>query len=347
MREKGWTVRTQIGVSRYRIDLGVVHPDEPGSFLAGVECDGATYHSLPAARDRDRIRQNVLEGLGWNILRVWSTAFFADEITVIEEIHKRLEELLEVDRQGSQGPKEEEHSAPTLSASPEAPPQEYEWAVDGAVFRRNTVAAHDPANEEKAARVPGATPPTSTAQAATGERGSSNEAEALPKRVPSGSLPMQADAARFYDDDYQPTLKAIVQRVIDDEGPINFRLLAEKTARLHGFERTGKEIRSITWRASIASGRKHYIAPDGSNVFWAVNQVVGPRYPFRGSVVNDTDRGWRHLPYPEKVDLVVTAGADKAIAEDVARAVAHELGMRRVTQKFVEAVSTIMTEIAD
>ena len=42
----GWTIRTQIGVFKFRIDLGVIHPDAPGKFLAGIECDGATYHSL-------------------------------------------------------------------------------------------------------------------------------------------------------------------------------------------------------------------------------------------------------------------------------------------------------------
>src|SRR5690606_529753 len=52
LRNLGWTVRTQIGVSKFQIDLGVVHPDAPGRFLAGVECDGATYHSSPSARDR-------------------------------------------------------------------------------------------------------------------------------------------------------------------------------------------------------------------------------------------------------------------------------------------------------
>ncbi|CAM5778226.1 hypothetical protein CCAE64S_00091 [Castellaniella caeni] len=61
----GWEVRTQIGVSGYRIDLGVVHPDRAGTYLAGIECDGATYHSSVSARDRDKTRQAVLEGLGW------------------------------------------------------------------------------------------------------------------------------------------------------------------------------------------------------------------------------------------------------------------------------------------
>ena len=78
LRLKGWEVRTQIGVSGFRVDLGVVHPDAAGSHIAGVECDGAQYHSSATARDRDKVRQAVLEGLGWTILRVWSTDWFRD-----------------------------------------------------------------------------------------------------------------------------------------------------------------------------------------------------------------------------------------------------------------------------
>lgn len=60
----------QVGISGFRIDLGVRHPDLAGAYLAGVECDGATYHSAATARDRDKVREQVLTGLGWNILRV-------------------------------------------------------------------------------------------------------------------------------------------------------------------------------------------------------------------------------------------------------------------------------------
>lgn len=70
---KGYGAHTQVGCSGYRIDLGVVDPDEPGRYILGIECDGATYHRAATARDRDRLRQTVLEGLGWKIHRIWST----------------------------------------------------------------------------------------------------------------------------------------------------------------------------------------------------------------------------------------------------------------------------------
>ena len=69
--ERGLQVVPQVGVAGYRIDLGVVDPDLPGRFVCGIECDGVAYHSSETARDRDRLRQQVLEARGWTLLRVW------------------------------------------------------------------------------------------------------------------------------------------------------------------------------------------------------------------------------------------------------------------------------------
>ncbi len=74
----GYEVVPQVGVSGFFIDLAVRNPRATGEFLLGIECDGAAYHSSKSARDRDRLRQEVLEGLGWNIYRIWSTDWFRD-----------------------------------------------------------------------------------------------------------------------------------------------------------------------------------------------------------------------------------------------------------------------------
>ena len=68
----------QVGVAGYRIDIGVRHPSWPHGYIMGIECDGATYHSCASARDRDRLREEVLRGLGWDIYRIWSTDWFND-----------------------------------------------------------------------------------------------------------------------------------------------------------------------------------------------------------------------------------------------------------------------------
>jgi very-short-patch-repair endonuclease len=101
LRRLGWTVRSQVGVSRFRIDLGIVDPAMPGRFLAGVECDGASYHASPSARDRDRVRQLVLEQLGWRLFRVWSTDFFLDPDAATAALDAKLRALLDADREAA------------------------------------------------------------------------------------------------------------------------------------------------------------------------------------------------------------------------------------------------------
>lgn len=76
----------QIGVAGYFIDIGVRHPSWPHGFLFGIECDGATYHSGKSARDRDRLRQDVLEGLGWAIYRIWSTDWFSNPAAEVSKL---------------------------------------------------------------------------------------------------------------------------------------------------------------------------------------------------------------------------------------------------------------------
>ena len=91
LTERGHRVARQIGVAGYRVDLGIMTEDGSGVDL-GIECDGQTYHSSPAARDRDWLRQQVLEGLGWTIHRVWSTSWVRNPQTEIQDIERALEE---------------------------------------------------------------------------------------------------------------------------------------------------------------------------------------------------------------------------------------------------------------
>jgi hypothetical protein len=97
IRSWGFTVRAGIDTAGQRIDLAVVHPDHDGEVYAiGIECDGPAYRAIPAARDRDRIREQVLRGLGWNLHRIWATAWYRNRTEEESRLLGAIERAVEV-----------------------------------------------------------------------------------------------------------------------------------------------------------------------------------------------------------------------------------------------------------
>ncbi|QCZ36904.1 DUF4011 domain-containing protein [Mycoplasma nasistruthionis] len=90
----GYSVEKQVGCSGFKIDLAIVDPDNPNRFILGIECDGALYHSSKSARDRDRLRQQVLESKGWKIYRIWSTDWFKNKWIATSKLHDYIKEII-------------------------------------------------------------------------------------------------------------------------------------------------------------------------------------------------------------------------------------------------------------
>ena len=94
LQSKGYNVVTQVGCSGFRIDMAVKHPTQSGQFAIGIECDGAAYHSSRTARERDRLRQSILEDMGWTIYRIWSTDWIKDQKNEEEKLINAVEKAL-------------------------------------------------------------------------------------------------------------------------------------------------------------------------------------------------------------------------------------------------------------
>lgn len=109
LRDHGYDVRKQVGCGGYRVDIAIVSAKSPGRYILGIECDGAKYHSSPVARDRDRLRQQILEGLEWNLYRVWSTDWYRNRA----DTSRRLLEAVEnAKKLGNKSPKVIQRQAP-------------------------------------------------------------------------------------------------------------------------------------------------------------------------------------------------------------------------------------------
>jgi very-short-patch-repair endonuclease len=94
LESRGLQVVPQLGVSGYRIDFAVQHPEQQGRFIMAIECDGASYHSAPMARDRDRLRQQQLQALGWRVYRIWSTDWFHHRAEELERVTTEVQRVL-------------------------------------------------------------------------------------------------------------------------------------------------------------------------------------------------------------------------------------------------------------
>jgi very-short-patch-repair endonuclease len=94
LRDAGFECDAQVGFAGFRIDIAIRDPQARERCVLAVECDGATYHSSRSARDRDRLRQEVLEGLGWEVMRIWSTDWYRNQKREIDRITGRLQEIL-------------------------------------------------------------------------------------------------------------------------------------------------------------------------------------------------------------------------------------------------------------
>lgn len=137
----GYEVHPQVGSGGFFIDLGVVDPERPGRYLLGIECDGRSYHSASWARDRDRLRQKVLEGLGWSLHRVWSTDWFHNPDRELRKIAESLERTRARGRRpSSEGQRSEAHNEPDEAEPEERSPVE-PFQRDASAGDRHTLCA--------------------------------------------------------------------------------------------------------------------------------------------------------------------------------------------------------------
>ena len=244
IRSKGWEVRTQIGVAGYRVDLGVVHPLYAGNFIAGIECDGATYHSSATARDRDKSRQSVLEGLGWTILRVWSTDWFRDPTPIVERLHRKMTEILELDRVEYERSKSEEDE-------------------DVGIDTTTPTVEDDPQESDQESESTGSLP---------------DDDSGIDNSETTDDGPYQPDPERFFDDNYTEVLQQFILIDVSNDSPLPLALLIKRIAQLHGWKRAGRQIQQ---RVRDCLSVVDTFDENGTTFVWEKGQY-SDRIPYRG-----------------------------------------------------------------
>lgn len=241
LEAKGWNCHPQVGVSGFRIDLGVVHPGAPGRYLAAVECDGATYHRSATARDRDRLREAVLRGLGWRVRRVWSTDWWTDAPSALDRLHTQLEADLEEQRRQDA----DELETATTASTEEAPIVDASQAEAGPAAdwpaNDDTPVVEEPFELDSTADEPRRLYADVVPAAVPLSRGAESPLYVAADLSAAGFRP---EADRFHDASYRPILRRMAAHVIEVEGPVLDDVLVRRIARFHGFQRAGAQIRA-------------------------------------------------------------------------------------------------------
>jgi very-short-patch-repair endonuclease len=294
LRDRGWNVHPQVGCSGYRIDIGVVDPRAPGRYLLGIECDGASYHSGATARDRDRLRQHVLEGLGWRIHRIWSTDWWRNADGEIESLTNKLRNLLEEEA--------------TDSGMPEAPEQEA------------NVQAGEP--ELALTAVEG--------DKATAEDGPGSLPAAPPLRVYMPvSLP-PGDPVEFYEPRSAAILTQHLAFAVESEGPIPEMVLFRRLARAWGLERTGSRI--VERLRNLIPRELQRTNETGGTFYWPKDSQPATWNDIRVCDHNDSSRRTADEVCLEELSglaMHVLQHAGSSPRPDIARAVCRLIGMAR------------------
>ena len=301
LRAQGWDVHPQVGCSGYRLDIGVVDPRAPGRYLAGIECDGATYHSAATSRDRDRLRQHVLEGLGWNILRIWSTDWWLNPEGEIEKIGQRLQAMVET-------PADSALPVPVaLQIEPEpAPESDVAQAPDLPDSGPVGLALEPPAMVEQQAAL----------------------AIYCPATLHAG------DPQLFHGACAAETLIGQLAHVIETEGPLTETALFRTVARAWGIERVGAKVserlRNLTPERFVRTIEEEAI------FYWPAQSDTEAWEQFRIADASEPSR--RHVDAVCLEELAALAHhvlqqAGVSSRQEAARSVCLLLGMSRVPEE--------------
>lgn len=353
LRRKGWQVVPQIGVSRFRIDLGIVHPDRSGDYLVGVECDGATYHSAATARDRDKVRSSILQGLGWTLVRLWSTEWWVDKASALERLHNEITRLLEASREAhaANAVIDAEKAAETpAEAAAEAgnanvialPASELNHAErktppDAPVLAgpeaQRSAATKSPAQEPAASE---ATPPVARYALHDALQSAESSCPVTYSFTDISPLAARLNPERFYDADYDDVLYALIQAIVSQEAPLLDSSLVQRVARAHGFNRAGRLIRD---RVLEMVDRHHHLAadPSGDSFVWLSESQRFNWNQYRLPATDDDIRQVDAIASEELRALAVAVPGNNTVAE-----IAKQLGIRRITAQARQRIESVL-----
>ena len=93
LEERGYKTSKNIGSSEYKIDIGVVDPRNENNYCLGILLDGKFYYENKTTSGREIYQRNVLKGLGWNTMRVWTVEWWENKTRVLDDIAAMIDSV--------------------------------------------------------------------------------------------------------------------------------------------------------------------------------------------------------------------------------------------------------------
>lgn len=300
LADHGHEVEAQVGSAGFRIDLAVRDPDHEGRFLLAVECDGARYHSSSWARERDRLRQAVLEQKGWTFHRIWSTDWFYNRDVELQ----KLLEAIERARTARGGGEDDDSSRAVLREASSGQGAGPACGVTAVGNRRSEIVRGAPRTEPEVRRIP--------------------------YREASFEIP---GARRV--ELHEATLGSVVEcvaRIVEVEGPVHIEEVGRRLSRLWGYKRAGSRIQRRVAEAVSALARRDLVRITGSGGarFLETAESRKAEVRDRAEVGSATLRKVEMLP-PAEIRAAILEAVERNIGinpSDCAREVARAFGFK-------------------
>jgi Superfamily I DNA and RNA helicases and helicase subunits len=304
LRQKGYTVHPQVGCSGYRIDLAIVDPEHAGRYILGIECDGANYHRSKTARDRDKLRESILVGLGWTIHRIWSTDWWerpGEELA-------RIEAAIETAREKANAP-------PSSTKSATAPSNAAVVSMAGTApdVKLSELEVTQPSQEQELV---------------------------LPVYEPFIVRENKGTPDDFYHMNADSSIRALIEAVVSKEGPVSLDLVARRVAEHWGVGRvTSRTIKRI--QESSGKANVKIIREGGMTFLWGPAQDPKTYSLFRIAGNDDNSKRDAETLPPQEVANAALHVLEQHVslpATDLVRETARVLGYQRTGPAVEKAV---------
>lgn len=364
LTQQGYQVATNVGRSKFKIDLAVIDPNDPGKYLMAVMCDGKGYSDTKTVRDREVCQPTVLAGLGWNIVRVWLVDWYFDRARAIERVLDRLHEIERkahntthgTARQAVQSTTRPERQ-PQTPIQVSEPEQTSDTPADKPVKQPTEMPVEKPAEnttkilvekpEEKSAEKP-----VKPQQAKKSSSGTTARTIIIDdSKLPDPAQQPYVEAAIEAEEKggvllmtTRPTkTMAQMRAILKSEQPITFHYACKRMCRIWGVRNANERVtRYVTWLLK-QTAKPDPGAPQKVPYYWDNENL---RYTYRGFRIK-SGREWHDIPLVEIQNAILAMlNSQQSIDEaNMARKVSELFGINKCVSLFHEQVAEALTQL--